>query len=401
MTQPTQKIAMASRQYGSDGYSLRGFGRMLNDKQRTDPYIEAIRRYVTPTTVFFDIGTGPGALALLAAHLGAARVYAIEPDNSIEVAKLCAAGAPGADRITWIQGLSTEIELPEKADLIVGDLHGTMPFYNGNIPSLVDARHRHLAPGGRILPARDILRAVPANAPKEYDLDEPWGKNRFGIDLSAGRPFVANSWWRAEADTVDKARFLSDVATWGTIDYMTVDTSNVDGTMHWHIESEDTMHGYYVWFDGEIADGLGFSNTPLSPELVYGRGFFPLEKPVHVVPGDEVSTRMSVKLMGEEHTYRWDTRITGADGTVKASFRQSTFRSKPISLERLRQLAPDHVATLSANGQIDEFVLHSILQAMSLGAVAKALVARFPKVFADETTALARVTKLVLKYSEA
>ena len=151
----------------NDNYSLSSYGQMIEDTARFTPWIEALRRHVTADSVVLDIGCGPGVLSFLACQYGARRVYAIEPDSSIEVAKLCAARIPGGERIEWIQGMSTEICLPEPADIVAGDLHGTLPFYISNIASLDDARRRHLRLGGVLLPACDTLHVVPASAPWE------------------------------------------------------------------------------------------------------------------------------------------------------------------------------------------------------------------------------------------
>ncbi len=385
-----------------DIYSIRNYGAMVNDRARTQPFVDALSRLITPTTVVLDIGTGTGFFALLAARLGAARVYAIEPDDAIEVGKLCARDVPNGERINWLQGLSTEMDLPERADIIIGDLHGTLPFYNGMIASLADAHRRHLKPGGTVLPGRDVLRVVPAQAPHEYvSIQQPWLDNRSGLDLKAGRSFVVNSWWRARAEQAQARDLLSTPATWGEIDYMGTESGNLDGHLHWTIERPGTMHGYYVWFDGQIAETLGYSNAPNLPELVYGRAFFPLEQPVEVQPGDQVALRFTTKLIDDSQQYRWDSDVRAADASVKGTFRQSTFRSRPIQPKDLQRAAANHRPVLNLDGQIDRVVIEAMARSESLGEIAATLAKRFPQRFGNDSRALDHVARLSHKYSTA
>ena len=75
-----------------------------------------------------DIGTGPFAvLALIAARAGAKKVYAIEAQpkaaalarSAIKKARDVPDGV-----ITVLEGFSTELTLPEKADLVVAEIIG-------------------------------------------------------------------------------------------------------------------------------------------------------------------------------------------------------------------------------------------------------------------------------------
>lgn len=374
---------------------------MITDRIRTDAFVAALERQISSNSVVLDVGTAAGFFAFVAVQAGAARVYAVEPDNAIEVGRLCARDIPGSERITWIQGLSTEIDLPEKVDIVIGDLHGTMPFYNNNIGSLVDARKRHLKPGGVIIPARDVLRVVPAQAVAEYEnVQTPWSGNAYGVNLRAGRSFVANQWWRADKASVPSEQLLACPVTWGVVNYMTVETANLDGELAWTIERAGTMHGYYVWFDGELADGVGYSNAPELPELVYGRAFFPLEQPVDVIMGDRIEARLATRLVKGEHIYRWDTRISDADGNAKASFKQSSLRSTPLNLKDLQRTTPGHVATLNVDGQIAQTVIAGMAQSWSLGQIADTLAAQFPQRFKDAADALGHAARLALKYSD-
>ena len=68
-------------------YSLAGYGKMIADKVRMDAYSQALRRAVKPGSVVVDIGAGTGICAMLACRFGARKVYAIEPDDAIHVAR--------------------------------------------------------------------------------------------------------------------------------------------------------------------------------------------------------------------------------------------------------------------------------------------------------------------------
>ena len=71
-------------------YSVHTYGQMLADGPRMDAHVAALRRVVKPGSVVLDLGCGPGVFALLACRFGARRVFAIEPDNVIELARQAA-----------------------------------------------------------------------------------------------------------------------------------------------------------------------------------------------------------------------------------------------------------------------------------------------------------------------
>ena len=381
-------------------YSISAYGRMIEDAARTGPFVEALRQAIGPDSVMLDIGTGTGFFALLACQLGAARVYAVEADAAaLEMARRCARNVPGSDRITWLQGLTTQMDLPERADVVMGDLHGTLPFFKGNIESLMDARKRHLKPGGRLLPARDILHAVPAHAPHEYRLIEsPWQHNAYGIDLSAAVPVLVNTWRRARAEPALAEHLLAGPKRWGVVDYTTTESTELDATLEWQVERGGLMHGLYVWFDGDLGEGMGYSNAPTLPELVYGRAFFPLEKPVEVVPGDSVRTRLAVRLFKGSYLFRWDTRIAAADGHPKARFEQSTFKAQPTTVAELRKADASYVPSLTEDGHAVRAVLDAMAAGQRLQDIADDLLRRFPSRYRTPAQALDEAAQLSRRY---
>src|SRR6266849_1675102 len=130
-------------------YSLRDYGDMIADRERFDAYSKAIGKAVRPGAAVLEIGCGPGAFALLACQAGARKVYAIDSEEIVHFARELAVANGFADRTEFIQSDSRKLQLPERADLIVSDLRGSLPFFGHAIASIEDARQRLLAPRGR------------------------------------------------------------------------------------------------------------------------------------------------------------------------------------------------------------------------------------------------------------
>src|SRR5438876_6163650 len=102
-------------------YDLLAYGAMIADEQRTAAYARALEARITDGAVVADVGTGSGIMAMIACRAGACRVYALEPDDIIQVAREAAAANGFADRICFIQAASSELDLPEPVDGIVSD----------------------------------------------------------------------------------------------------------------------------------------------------------------------------------------------------------------------------------------------------------------------------------------
>ena len=380
-----------------DGYSIKDYGEMVTDRARTQAFVTALTNAITPDSVVLEIGTGAGFFALLACKLGAKKVYAIEPDIAIEIGKLCARNNPGSERITWIQGLSTAIDLPEKVDIVIGDLHGTMPFYNFNILSMRDAVTRHMKPDGIIMPRRDVLFAAPIQSPEDYkSIEAPWASDVHGLDLSAGRAFLVNTWWRRPV--TDKVNMLAAALRLGEVDYATVTSPNLDGHCDWLIHSDGIVHGLSIWFDGDIGPNAGYSNAPNLPGLVYGNAFFPLETPLSVKKNERLLTKFSAKLIGDEYVYSWISEHFDVNGKSLAKFKQSTFNSRPISPRKLAFASPDFIPELNQDGELTLQVLHAAQQKIKMADIAERIMASFPERFSSTQHALDTASKIIQKY---
>jgi precorrin-6B methylase 2 len=208
-------------------YRLSDYGRMIADEGRTGAYAESLKRLVTPRSVVVDIGTGTGIFALLAARLGARKVYAIEPSDVIEFGRLVAAQNGLDERVEFIQGLSTDVQLPESADIIVFDIHGILPANERSLSAIMDARDRFLAPGGALIPRRETMWAslVEAAALHHENVGVLAGEV-FGIDMTAMSSSVANIWHKGRARP---AELVTTPACWAVLDYAILRSPNVRG----------------------------------------------------------------------------------------------------------------------------------------------------------------------------
>jgi protein arginine N-methyltransferase 1 len=371
---------------------------MVADRVRMDAYAEALRRTVRPGCTVLDIGTGFGIHALLACQLGAGRVYAIEPSPAIQSARELASANGFGARIQFIQGLSTEFEPPERADVIVSDLRGGLPPHKQHIPSLVDARDRLLAPGGVLIPECDDLYVAVVGAERAYRAQcRPWGEDDHDLDMRPlARRFVNR--WADLGD--DRGPPLTPGARWASLDYGTVTTPHLRGEARWTLEQNGIGRGLRVWFDATLIDGVRFSTGPGQAETVYGTSFLPWQEPVPLCPGDDVSVEIRADLVGENYTWTWNTQVLdgGAAGRPKAQFRQSTFLGQLLSPDALRRLLPDHVPTLKEEGRLLRFVLDKMETGLSLQTIARDLWQRYPSSVADENAALERVRDISARY---
>lgn len=379
-------------------YNISFYGKMIADGPRVEAYVAALKRAVQPGSIVIDLGSGPGFFALLACQFGAARVYAIEPSDVIEVARSAASANGFADRITCIQDLSINVELPEKADVVISDLRGILPWFQQHLPSIRDARERLTKPGGKLIPQRDLLWSALVSAPQKYEeLTAVWNDHRYDLDFTAGRNLVVNSWSKYRASVEE---ILVEPLRWHTIDYHEFEGPDVAGKMSWKISNSATAHGVLIWFDTELDSDIGFSNHPAQPELVYGHAFFPFLEPIELEAGDEININIQADLIEKDYVWRWNTLVTSALGNSKVNFKQSSFYSVPLSRTKLRKQAGSFVPTTNEEGKITAFVLSMMDGKFPLDEIARQVSEKFPESFADSRQALTAVSTLSQQYSE-
>ena len=114
---------------------------------------------VKPGDVVIDVGCGTGVLGIIAAKLGASKVYGVDASpDVVEVATANARAHGVADRMEFFQGdLFSPLGDDVTADVIIGDVSGIpddlaadsgwFPSKTGGGPRAVRAAHPHAAAG--------------------------------------------------------------------------------------------------------------------------------------------------------------------------------------------------------------------------------------------------------------
>lgn len=378
-------------------YTVLQYGHMIADRVRMEAYTEALRRAVRPGHRVLDVGTGTGIFALLACQLGAREVVAVEPAPAIEAARALAAANGCEGRIRFVRAPVEALEMEGRADVVVSDLRGALPYTGRHLPTMRQVRERFLAPGGVLLPRRDRVFAVPLEAPELYRTHvTDWTENPWSLDLGPARELVVNTLW---SGTGAGEGALAAPALLGEVDYAAGPEPDLRARVAFPVERSGTAHALLLWFDAEIAEGVGFSNAPGGPDLVYGRVALPLRRPVTVEEGGRLELDLSALLQGDDYVWSWRTVVRDADGTPRADLRQSTFLGVPLGGDALRGRDLDRRPALGEAGRVDRFALCLADGRRRLEEIARATAERFPGRFRDLREASAHVGALLDRYA--
>jgi type I protein arginine methyltransferase len=380
----------------NETYSLGDYGAMIADADRFRGYAQAIGKAVRPGDAVLEIGCGPGIFALLACRAGARRVYAIESENIVQVARQLAAANGIADHVQFIQGDSRSVQLPERVNVIISDLRGVLPLYRQAIPSIEDARQRFLVPGGILIPQRDTLKAAVIEAKRYYSrLRTPWQKSVRHLDLSPSLALVLNEF---HSSRFKNEQLLTAPQPWCIVDYTKGASARIGAELKFRAARDGTAHGVCVWFETQLFEAIGYSSQP-GGETIYGQAFFPWLSAVPIMEDQEIQVGLHADLVGQDYVWRWDAKVRPSRGEADVCFQQSTFQSANFSSRSLCCHARDFVPKLSEEGQADLWLLQAMDGSASLQQIAQSASERFPRLFPDTVDAFRRAAELAEKLS--
>jgi len=307
---PTPTINAGRPTFGGAPVHLR----MLHDHVRTIRWIAAIESVVRAGDVVVEVGTGTGVLAIAAARAGARHVYTIEGGAMAPVAREVIRTNGVADRVTVVEGWSTEVTLPERGSVFVSETIGNLAFDEELIAIARDAVRRHLEPGARMIPQQLRLLALPAQAPAEWT-------RRLTFSPEATR--IWREWYGIDFDVLNTlpvdygARGLRRPvhASWPVLGApVQLASAEFAGTVKTELETSTLatltgsgeLNAFMLFFESQLADAVSLSTDPRLPAAEYPASWHSpvwLVPPIRVRPGEQVRMAFSWRERGG---HRWE-----------------------------------------------------------------------------------------------
>ena len=252
--------------------AISGHRGMALDAGRNDAYAQALAAAITPDSVVLDLGAGTGVHGLMAAHLGARRVYLVEPEDIIALAEENVRANSLQDVVRCIQGRIEDVTLPEPVDVIVSVLTGNFLLTEDLLPVLFHARDRFLRPGGHLIPGAATMEVVPVTAAALHEREiASWSRPQQGVDLGAARPYAANTiFYRTEG--FERLTELADPVLVNSIDFYDSRYEPLNSTVESIVTRSGICHGWLGWFSARLGE-TWFSTSPRAPRSHWSLAF--------------------------------------------------------------------------------------------------------------------------------
>ncbi|KAJ8766487.1 hypothetical protein K2173_022546 [Erythroxylum novogranatense] len=279
---------------------------MLQDFVRTGTYYAAVieNREDFFDRVVVDVGAGSGILSLFAAQAGAKHVYAIEASEMAEYASKLIAGNPSlGERITVIKGKVEEVELPEKADILISEPMGTLLVNERMLESYVIARDRFLVPNGKMFPTVGRIHMAPFS--DEYLFVEIANKalfwqqhNYYGVDLRSLYGSAFQGYFSQPVVDAFDPRLLVAPAVFHAIDFSQIkeeDLYEIEIPLKFIASVGTRVHGLACWFDvlfnGSTVQRW-LTTAPGAPTTHWYQLRCVLSQPLYVMAGQEITGQL-------------------------------------------------------------------------------------------------------------
>ncbi len=290
---------------------------LLHDNARIEPYARAIRRAVRPGSVVVDLGSGVGTFAVLAALQGARRVFAVEQESAGAFVLELARANGVADRIEWLQGRSTELSVPERADLCIYDDLNLLDLGSTCAETVRDAAKRWLARGGSMIPERIELWAAPAaSIPKA--IAHKAAPAIGGLDLGPLQQLASQTPWavRMSSPRPLLARPRA-IARWSSLD---LGTAPIELSGAFSVVRPGKVRGLVAWTKLKLGPRNSIDAGPGEPPTAQPQVLFPLPEPLRVRAGDRVWFELVQRNVaghnGDHRLWQWSLRTRSASSSA-------------------------------------------------------------------------------------
>jgi hypothetical protein len=270
------------------GHSVQYYLELLDDRPRIDAYVRAIRRVVRPGDVVLDLGSGVGLFAVLAARHGARQVLAVEREPAGRLALELARANGVADRVRLIEGWSTTLAAPERADVCIFDDFDLLQVRGATAAILEDAVTRWLRPQARLIPSTLEIWGAPVSMPGVGARYRPRAPvdGALTVDLAALRDLGSRMPWSVRASS---RGLVASPQRFASLPMRDLGSAPTDTRRTSRALRAGRVDGLLVWLRVHLAAGVAFDAGPGSRSTAYWQVLLPLSSPLAVRRGQRLA----------------------------------------------------------------------------------------------------------------
>ena len=379
-------------------YSVADYLWMIADETRVSAYAGALRAAVRAGDHVLDVGAGFGFFSVVAAKAGAGRVDAVDTNPAVHLGPRVAKANDCGDRIFFHHLDAARLTLESPADVIVSDLRGPTPFAGHALEVLIGVRRRLLRPGGVMIPATDTVLVAPARVPAVVGREIHAARGREGVVMTPVERLLDDTPFRCAIQPGD---LVAPGQPWTRIDYGTIDSAHVEGSVEWTFPKAECVSGLATWFDTELGNGFGFSSAPGAAAQAYKQIYIPFRSSVGVGPGERLRVHLALRLVLQDYVWAWRVYVSSGDtGREREVLRQNSLAEIVIDPSRLHGAVPATVPRLGKLGRSLQSVLARMDGERSTSDLALAVHRESPGLFPDIGSASAFVAKWIARVAE-
>lgn len=304
---------------------------LLLDSHSQNAFKKAIFNTVQPGDVVLDLGTGSGIHAFFACQAGAKKVYAVDSESILEIARETAVLNGFNNKIEFILANAQDMKLPEKVDVIITNIG----FLN-TLQTLPDIVRRHLKPGGKTIPSSLELQFSLVHAPHEFNSQiQFWKTEKYGLNFSAFRKMASN---HPLYTLFKQEQLLAKPASLGKLDMLSKNIEYHESEITFKVKKASTAHGLGGWYRFWYGDQILMSTEPplkLAKEI-WSEIFLPFEKPINLNKNEIIKFQIGMYTRGSYSGPLWRWRGYRENNLVVD---QCSFKAIPLGHQFLEKIS--------------------------------------------------------------
>jgi type II protein arginine methyltransferase len=237
---------------------------MLNDERRNAAFEKVLKSAITADTVVFDIGSGTGLLAMMAARAGAKETITCEMVAPLaELTRDTVERNGLTDRIVTLDKKSTSVvignQMTCRANLLVTETVDCGLLGEGIVRSIAHARANLLTEDARIVPCAATVYAMVVESPRLRNLNS--ARTAAGFDVSLINRYATAQYFPVRLAAFDYAP-LSDPFEVFHFDFANGTIVPDRKTITVRAKRDGVGHCIIFWFNMQLDEETSISTEP-------------------------------------------------------------------------------------------------------------------------------------------